>query len=93
MTRLLSRLERGQLEVNINTEELNDLVSKFQKMTNRMTLGMILSAVIVALSLIMVVYKPETWQPLGEFIFGFALISSIVFGIWLIWSIIRTGRT
>lgn len=93
VTRLLSRLERGQLEVNINTEELNDLVSKFQKMTNRMTLGMILSAVIVALSLIMVVYKPETWQPLGEFIFGFALISSIVFGIWLIWSIIRTGRT
>ncbi|WP_298005630.1 MULTISPECIES: AarF/ABC1/UbiB kinase family protein [Anaerolinea] len=93
VTRLLSRLERGQLEVNINTEELNDLVSKFQKMTNRLTLGMILSAVIVALSLVLVVYKPETWQPIGEFIFGFALISSIIFGIWLIWSIIRTGRT
>jgi hypothetical protein len=54
---------------------------------------MILSAVIVALALVMVVYKPETWAILGDWIFGFALISSIIFGVWLVWSILRSGRT
>jgi len=92
-TRILSQIEQGKLEVNLNRQELDDLVGKFQKMTNRLTLGMILSAVIIALSLIMVVYRAETWETLGNYIFGFALISSILFGVWLIWSIIRTGRT
>ncbi|GAP06828.1 predicted unusual protein kinase [Anaerolinea thermolimosa] len=91
--RILSQIEQGKLEVNLNRQELDDLVGKFQKMTNRLTLGMILSAVIIALSLIMVVYRAETWETLGNYIFGFALISSILFGVWLIWSIIRTGRT
>lgn len=91
--RILSQIEQGKLEVNLNRQELDDLVGKFQKMTNRLTLGMILSAVIIALSLIMVIYRAETWETLGNYIFGFALISSILFGIWLIWSIIRTGRT
>lgn len=91
--RILSQIEQGKLEMNLNRQELDDLVGKFQKMTNRLTLGMILSAVIIALSLIMVVYRAETWETLGNYIFGFALISSILFGVWLIWSIIRTGRT
>jgi ubiquinone biosynthesis protein len=91
--RLLGQIERGQLEVSLNTKLLQDLIGQMQKMTNRITLGMILSAVIIALALVMVVYKPETWAALGNWIFGFALISSIIFGIWLIWSILRSGRT
>lgn len=91
--RILAMIEQGKLEVSLNQREMDDMVSKLQKMTNRMTLGMILSAVIIALALVMVVYQSETWQNIGNYIFGFALISSILFGVWLIWSIIRTGRT
>jgi len=72
---------------------LEEMIAKMQSMTNRMTLGMILSAVIIALALVTVVYRSETWQIIGNYIFGFALISSILFGAWLVWSIIRSGRS
>jgi ubiquinone biosynthesis protein len=93
LTRLLELLERGQLEVGINMQPLRELLGEMQKMTNRMAVSMVLSAVIIALALVLVVYKPATWQALGNFIFGFAFVSSIAFGGWLIWSIIRSGRT
>ncbi|MBI4928686.1 MAG: AarF/ABC1/UbiB kinase family protein, partial [Anaerolineae bacterium] len=80
-------------EVSINKRELDDTISKLQKMTNRLTLGMILAAVIIALALVLVIYQSETWEIIGSYVFGFALISSILFGIWLLWSIIRSGRT
>ncbi len=93
INRLLNQVERGQFEVNINQKILDELTGKLQKMTNRMALGMIVSAVIIALALVMAVYKFDVWQNLGEYIFGFAFISSLVLGGWLVWSILRSGRT
>lgn len=93
VSRLLEQLERGQLEVNVNMAVLREITQQMQKMTNRMALAMILSAVIVALSLVLVLYQSARWQSLSEVIFGLAFISSLAFGAWLIWSIIRSGRT
>lgn len=93
MTRLLELLERGQMEVNINMEPIRAFMAQMQKMTNRLALAMILSAVIVALALVLVVYHPATWESLGNIIFGLAFVSSLAFGAWLMWSIIRSGRT
>lgn len=91
--RILTQIEQGKFEVNLNKQEMNELFNKLQMMTNRMTLGMILAAVIIALALVTVVYQNEAWKTIGNFIFGFALISSILFGLWLVWSIIRSGRS
>lgn len=91
--RLLELVERGQIEVNINMQMLQSLLGQFQKMTNRLTLSMLLSAVIIALALVLVVYHPATWQSFGDIIFGLAFVSSLAFGAWLMWSIIRSGRT
>jgi ubiquinone biosynthesis protein len=93
MSRLLELIERGQIEVNINMQLLRGLTSQFQKMTNRLALSMLLAAIIIALALVLVVYQPGTWQAVGEFIFAFAFITSLGFGAWLVWSIIRSGRT
>lgn len=93
ISRLLKQLERGQLEFNINYDGLREFTGQMQKMTNRLALAMLLSAVIVALGLTMVVYHPVEWQRLGEYIFGFAFISSLAVGAWLIFSIFRSGRT
>ncbi len=93
MARLLELLERGQMEVNINMQPIRFFMAQMQKMTNRLALAMLLSAVIVALALVLVVYHPATWESLGNIIFGLAFISSLAFGAWLMWSIIRSGRT
>lgn len=93
LMRLLGQIERGQLEVGVNSDLIREVLSQLQKMTNRMALAMILAAVIIALSLVLAVFQSSVWQNLGEVIFGFALVSSILFGIWLVLSIIRSGRT
>ncbi len=93
LSRLLELVERGQIEVNLNMQLINSLVSQFQKMTNRLALSMLLGAVIIALALALVVFHPATWQAFGEVIFTLAFISSLAFGAWLMWSIIRSGRT
>jgi ubiquinone biosynthesis protein len=92
MSRLLELVERGQIEVNLNTKMMHDLVSQFQKMTNRLALAMLLAAVITALALVLVVFHPATWQAFGEIIFTLAFFSSLAFGAYLMWSIIRSGR-
>jgi ubiquinone biosynthesis protein len=92
LSRLLELIERGQIEVNLNMAPLRSMMGQMQKMTNRLALSMLLAAVIIALALVLVVYRPETWQAFGEFIFGFAFISSLAFGAILMWSILRSGR-
>jgi ubiquinone biosynthesis protein len=91
-SRLLKQVERGQLEFNVNYEGLREFSKQMQRMTNRLALAILLSATIVALGLVLVIYHPATWQQLGEFVFGFAFISSLCFGAWLIFSIMRSGR-
>ncbi len=93
MSRLLELIERGQIEVNLNMQVLHGMLSQFQKMTNRMSLSMLLAAIIIALAVVLIIYHPEEWQALGDFIFGFAFLSSLAFGAWLVWSIIRSGRS
>lgn len=92
-SRLLKQLERGQLELNMNYDGLREFMAQMQKMTNRLALAVLLAATIIALGMVMVVYHPATWQRMGEIVFGLAFISSLAFGVWLMISIWRSGRT
>jgi ubiquinone biosynthesis protein len=91
-TRLLKQLERGQMEISLNTDRLDTLMLKMQKMTNRLAISILLGATIIALGLVAVVYHPETWQSIGQMIFIFAFVSSLAFGLWLMISVWRSGR-
>jgi ubiquinone biosynthesis protein len=91
-SRLLKMMERGQLEMNVGFEGLKPFISQMQKMANRVAIAIILGATIIALGLVMVIYRPESWQALGDIIFGMAFILSIGFGAWLVYSMVRSGR-
>ena len=89
--RLLRRMENGLLELHINYDGLRGIVSKMERMANRLAISILAGSTIVAFGMVMVVYRPSSWQQFGEFFFGFAFISSLVFGIWLMISILRSG--
>lgn len=91
ISRLTKRLERGHLEFGVNMDGLKDFGNQMQKMTNRLAMSILLAAVIVALGIVMVVYHPQQWQTFGELLFGFAFLSSLAFGAYLMWSIWRSG--
>jgi hypothetical protein len=91
--RLMGRLERGELGLNVHHEGLEAFASQFQRMTNRLALAVVLAASVVALALALGV----RWQTGGhgryiEWLFRLGLMFSLGFGAALLWSMWRAPR-
>lgn len=88
---ILTRVEKGELEVKMRMDELRLLVSRLDLLTNRLILGMVTTGIIIGSSLIMQTERvPMIW--------GFPLIGVIgyllagFFGIFFIFWLLRSGR-
>ena len=90
--RLLSQLERGELELNVNHEGLREFTRQLQRMANRLSLTILLAATIIGLGLVMLVCHPAGWERLGGWLFALLFLASLGFGLWLMWIIWRAGR-
>jgi ubiquinone biosynthesis protein len=90
--RLLSQLERGDLAFDVRHEGLSEFTHLLQRMVNRLALTMLLSALIVALGLLMIVYHPPGWERVGGWLFGLAFLIALGFSAWLMWKIWRSGQ-
>ncbi|SJZ72362.1 ABC1 kinase family protein [Selenihalanaerobacter shriftii] len=84
-------LEDQDLRIELKHVGLDDLISKLDIVTNRLSISVIITALIVGSSLIMQVEK-------GPLFFGFPIIGLSGYliagflGIWLVISIIKSGR-
>jgi ubiquinone biosynthesis protein len=90
--RLLGRVERGEIELNVRHEGLDRLARDFQGMTNRLALAMVLAASVVALSVALGVHGLQGVEGYVRVLFGLGFVFSIAFGVWLLASIWRAGR-
>jgi ubiquinone biosynthesis protein len=88
--RLMGRMERGQLELNVNHEGLHDMVRQFQRMTNRLAMAVVLAASIVALGLAVALGRPQSWTTWADALLTIGFVSSLVFGAWLLIAIWRS---
>ena len=92
LSRLLGQIDRGELELNVNHEGLRGFAHQLQQMVNRLAITIILAATIVALGLMMIIYHPPGWEIYGGWLLGFAFLFSLGLGIWMMWTIWRSGR-
>ncbi len=90
--RLLGRLERGELELNVQHEGLERFSHQMQRMTNRLALAIILAASVVAMALALGVRAFPGGTGYVSWMFRLGLLFSLVFGIALIWSMWRAPR-
>jgi ubiquinone biosynthesis protein len=92
-TRILGQLERGDLGFEVDVPQVDDVVDRVDRIANRIIYGVLLSAFIVALALL-IPNMDLTW-PWGivnwVIIVGFLFISAL--GLQLLWSIFRSGRS
>src|SRR3984957_1910062 len=87
MNKLLDAAANAELEVNVRTPDAHHLLNGFEKIANRITMGVILAALIIGASLLMQVNS--NFQLLGYP--GLAIICFITAaagGVWLILSIL-----
>ncbi|HUV91847.1 MAG TPA: AarF/ABC1/UbiB kinase family protein [Anaerolineales bacterium] len=91
-TRILGQLERGDLGFEVDVPQVDDVVDRVDRIANRIIYGVLLSAFIVALALL-IPNMDLTW-PWGIInwiiIVGFLVISAL--GLQLLWSIFRSGK-
>ena len=91
LTQIVERLERGELSIQFQHANLGGLRSTLENVTNRLTLGIIIAALIIGSSMIITTgVKP--------LLFGFPALGIIgyvvsgILGLWLVINILRSRR-
>jgi ubiquinone biosynthesis protein len=91
LRQLLSELEQGSLKINIQPTGLDALFNRAERVANRIVLGVIVAAFIVGLAVLISFSHPG-----GSLLWSWALtigfVLAIVFALYLIWSIFRSGH-
>lgn len=89
---LLARAERGELEVSLRHQELGRALVYLDRLANRLALSILLAALIVGLALLVPAFHLAERGGLTTalVVLGFALASLV--GLWLVISILRSGR-
>lgn len=90
--RLLGRIERGEIEINIRHEGLDSVTSQFQRMTNRLALAVVLAASVVALGVALGIHRLGGIERYLDWLFTLGFLGSLAFGAWLLLSIWRAGK-
>jgi ubiquinone biosynthesis protein len=85
-------LERGGLEVGMRPTGFEPLMQRFERMVNRVVLGVLASAFIIGLSGLLSAYHVSAWEQIADLLFGIGLVIAIVLGVYLAITIFRTGR-
>jgi len=87
----LDTLNRGDLEIQFKHMGLERLINRLDVISNRLTAGIIIGALLVSSSLVMVIDRgPRIMNFPVVGLFGFLLAGMI--GFWLLISIIRSGK-
>jgi len=92
VTRLLARIERGEVALNVTHLGIENLARELQRMTNRLALAVILGASVVALGLAVGIRHVPELGPIVSWLLKLGLLFSLVFGASVLWSIWRSER-
>jgi ubiquinone biosynthesis protein len=88
---IINKLEKGELGLHFQLDKLERLVNSLENASNRLTAGIITGAIIMGSSMIIT-------TGIGPYIFGFPALGvigyliSVVLGLWLIITILRTRK-
>ena len=91
-SQLLTRVERGEMEVTISLKELDQALVRLDRSANRLSLSMLLAALIVGLALLVPAFNlAERWG-LATILVVIGFIGASLVGLWLIFSIWLSRR-
>ncbi len=91
-TRILNQVEQGDLRFRVDIPAVEQSTKQFNQIANRVILGILLAALIIALaSLIPIMDLIWPWNLL-TWIVVVSFVAMSLLAIWLIWSILRSNR-
>ena len=91
-TRLMGELERGEIEIIVKHQGLDEALRELERVANRVTMGAITAALIVGLAMVMSYYHPPGWEIFGGLVFTATFVIAVLFAARLLWIVWRTGK-
>jgi ubiquinone biosynthesis protein len=92
LRRLVGEIERGGLEIGMRPESFEPLIRRLERLANRIVLGILAAAFIVGLATLLAVYQPTEAERWIGMMFAIGFFLALALGIYLAWSILRSGR-
>lgn len=90
LRRIIGELERGGVEVGVRPEEFEPVLRRFERLTNRIVLGILAAAFINGLAILMAFYHPLGLEGVTTTIVGAGFVIAAGLGAYLAWSILRS---
>jgi ubiquinone biosynthesis protein len=92
LRQLLGELERGGLEFGLRPESFEPLLRRLESLANRIVLGILASAFIIGLAVLLSVYHPPGWEHWAGAMFAVGFFFATLLGIYLAGSLLRSKR-
>jgi ubiquinone biosynthesis protein len=92
LRRILSAVDRGQIEVGVRPERFDPLMHRAEQLVNRVVLGIITASFIIGLAILTAVYSPPGWERFAGVAFAMRFVLAGSLGLYLAWTILRSSR-
>jgi ubiquinone biosynthesis protein len=92
LRRIIGEVERGGIEVGVRPEGFDPLIRRFERLANRIILGILVAAFVNGLAILVSVYRPAGWDRWAGLVFAVGFAFAAIVGAYLAWSILRSGR-
>lgn len=91
-SQLLTRAERGELEITLSHKELGQALTRMDRLANRLSLSVLLAAFIVGLAWLISAFNLAQQWGLAMILVVLGFVGASFLALWLIFSIWRSGR-
>ncbi|HZS06827.1 MAG TPA: AarF/ABC1/UbiB kinase family protein [Blastocatellia bacterium] len=91
LRRLVGDIQRGGFEIGMRPQSFEPLITRLERLTNRIVLGILAAAFIVSLATLLSVYRPSGSEKWAGLMFAVGFFFAVVLGVYLAWSILRSG--
>ena len=92
LRRIVNATENGSLQVGMRPEGFDPIINRFEKISNRIVLGVIAAAFINGLAVLTSVYRPPGWESWAWIVFAFGFVCALTLGVYLAFNILRPRR-
>jgi hypothetical protein len=92
LRRLIGAIERNGFEFGMRPESFELLIKRLERISNRIALRILAAAFIAGPATLLSVYRPSRWGNWVGVMFAVGFFLALVLGIYLAWSILRSGR-
>jgi len=91
-SQILSQMEQGEIEFTLHLKEGKEFLTRLDRSVNRLTVSVLVAALIVGLALLIPAFRLGEQRGLGFWLVIACFALASVLGMWLLYSMWRPGR-